>query len=177
MLFKTSSAFKENVWKQHVSCTFIKDFSSEKLYMFETLQNFFTKLIFLYYFDSSWQLYINVNVFKQYEFNAMIYHVKNNSTVNFSDKVAEFSHQKIQSILFLNKLLTSAEKNYWFMKMKTADLVWIIWKMRHFIKLILLKLTIIVFINHSVTIFIAQQTHFIMTILMNKLNLWFVQTS
>ena len=171
MMFKTFSAFKENIQKQHISCTFIEDSSSEKLHVFEILQNLFMKLIFLCQFDFNQQFYINVNAFKQYEFNAMIYHVENNSTVNSSDKVTEFSHQKIQSIFFLNKLLTSTEKNYWFMKMKTADLVWIIWKIKHLIKLILLKLTVIIFTDHSIIIFIAWQIHFIMTILMNKLNL------
>ena len=177
MLFKTSSTFKENIQKQHISHTFIKSFSFEKLCEFETLQNLFTKLIFLCHFDFSQQLYINVNAFKQYEFNAVIYYIKNNSMMNSSDKVTKLPHQKIQSIFFLNKLLTSAENNYWFIKMETADLVWIIWKIKHFIELILSKLTAIVFINYFVIIFIAWQIHLIMTILMNKLNLWLVWTS
>ena len=145
--------------------------------MFETLQNLFMKLIFLCHFDSSQQLYINMNTFKQYEFNIIIYHIKNNSTADFSDKITEFSHQKIQSILFLNKLLTSAKKNYWFTEMKTTDLIWIIWKTRHLIKSVLLKLTAIVFTDYFVIIFIAQQIYLIMTILMNKLNLWLVWVS
>ena len=177
MLSKTSPALKENAWKQYISCTSIKDFSFEKLCAFETLQNLFTKLIFLCHFDSSWQLYINVNVFKQYEFDAVIYHIESNSIMNSSGKAAEFPHQKIQSIFFLNKLLTSAEKNYWFMKMETADLIWIIWKTKHLIKSVLSKLTAIVFINYFVIIFIAWQIHLIMTILINKLNLWLVQMS
>lgn len=74
------------------------------MYTFKILQNLFTELTFLAYCDSGQHLYIDVNVFKQYKFKAVIYHVDENS-----DDITEFLCSKIQFILFLSKLFTSAE--------------------------------------------------------------------
>ena len=112
MLLKTSSA-KENIWKQHISQMSLNKSISEKICAFEILQNLFVTSIFLVHFNSSCQLYI------------IVYHVKNNSiSVCTTDtKTVEFPHHKIQFILFLNKILTSAERNYWFTEMKMTELV------------------------------------------------------
>ena len=65
-------------------------FIKEKLHIFETLQKLFAKFIFLVHFNSDQQLYINVNIFKQYRFNAVIYYVDNNSTDDLFNKVIKF---------------------------------------------------------------------------------------
>ena len=170
-LLKTLLA-KKNVQKQYISYAFVDKLSSDKIHAFETLQNLFRIFIFLIHFDSSCQLYIDINVFKQYDFDAVVYHVEEDLK-----KITEFSCHKIQLILFLSKLLTSVEWNYWFIEMKMTELVWIMWKTKHLIESVSSKLTTIVFTDYSVTIFIAQQTHLITTILMNKLNLWLVWVS
>ena len=94
----------------------IDNFIKKNLKIFEILQSLFTIFIFLVHFDSNCHLYIDVNVFKQYSFDVIIYYVEDDSdhaVISLSDeKITEFSHQKIQFILFLNKLLTSAERNY-----------------------------------------------------------------
>ena len=156
------SMLKKNAYKQHAHHTDIDESTLAKIHSFHTLQKLFMKSIFLCHFNSEQHLYINVNLFKQYGFDTIIYYVDDNLNNN------EFFWQKIQSILFLSKLLTSAEWNYWFMKMKTAKLVWVVWKVWHLIESVSEKT--IVFTDHSVTIFIAQQTHPIMTVLTDKLN-------
>ena len=170
-LLKTTSASKDNVWRQYVCYTDIEKFISEKIHAFHILQKLFMKSIFLCHFNSECDLYINVNAFKQYDFSTVIYHVDD----DFND--TEFLCQKIQSILFLNKLLTSAEQNYWFMKMKTAELIWMIWKTHHFIEFSFTKLIIIVITDHNVTTFIAKQSYLIITVNINKLNLQLVYVS
>ena len=108
---------KNNAQRQHAHHTDIEKSISEKIHAFHTLQKLFVKLIFLCHFDSECHLYINVNAFKQYSFSTVIYHINSDSDDT------EFLCQKIQSILFLNKLLTSAKQNYRFMKIKTAELI------------------------------------------------------
>lgn len=41
----------------------------------------------------------------------------------------------MQPILFLSRLLTAAEKNYWPTKLEIAGFVWVIKKLRHLAKL------------------------------------------
>ena len=104
---KTSLA-KRNTQKQHINQILFDQSSIKKTHIFEILQNLFVVFIFLVHFDSNWCLYINVNIFKQYDFSTMIYYVEE----DFNDKDIEFSHHKIQFILFLSKLLTLTEQNY-----------------------------------------------------------------
>ena len=170
-LLKASPA-KKNTQKQHISHVSVNKLSPDKVHTFKMLQDLFRTSIFLIHFNSNCQLYIDMDVFKQYDFGAIIYHVEEDP-----EEVAEFLCHKIQFILFLSKLLTSIEWNYWSIKMETTELVWIVWKTRHLIESALSKLTTIVFTDHSTTIFIAQQTHLITTTLMNKLNLWLVWAS
>ena len=176
MLLKTSSA-KENAWKQHISQILFNKSISEKIYAFEILQNLFVISIFLVHFDFNCQLYINVNAFKQYEFSAVVYYVKNDSISIFimNAKTVEFLCHKIQLILFFSKILMFVKRNYWFIEMKTAELIWMIHKTRHLIKSV--SKNIIVFMNHSATTLIVCQTHLIITVNINKLNLQLIWTS
>ena len=167
-LLKTSSTSKNNAQKQHAHHINIDTSISEKLHFFHILQKLFVKSIFLCYFNSKCHLYIDVNTFKQYDFDAVIYHVNDNS------ENTEFSCHNIQSIMFLNKLLMPAEWNYWFIEMKTAELIWIVWKTHHLIEFSSKKLIIIVVTDHNVTTFIAKQTHLTTMININKLNLWLI---
>ena len=68
----------------------------------------FQLLIFLSHFNKSKPLYIEVDVFKKKEFNMMTYHVKRN--LKLLNEFSVFTLMK--SILFLSKLLTSAEMRY-----------------------------------------------------------------
>ena len=177
-LAKTSLVFKENVWKQHSQQITVNRSTSEELKVFEILQNLFKVSIFLAHFNSEQQLYINVNAFKQYDFSAIIYHVQDDSDLNLISvdaKVMKFPCHKIQPILFLSKLLTSVKRNYWFIKMEIASLIWVVCKTRHLIKSA--SDSIIVFTDHSATMLIVCQTQLTMTVSMNKLNLWLVWVS
>ena len=165
VLLKTSLILKNNAQKQHVHHISIDASTSEKLHFFHILQKLFAELIFLCHFDSEHHLYINVNMFKQYSFDAVIYYIDD----DFDN--TEFLCHNIQFIMFLNKLLMSAEQNYWFTEMETAELIWIVWKICHLIEFSSKKLIIIVITDHNVTTFIARQMHLIMMININKLNL------
>jgi len=54
--------------------------SSVKIVSFETLQFFLFKSMYLVHFNTVKQLYINLNVFKCFDFDIMIYHTKKEIT-------------------------------------------------------------------------------------------------
>ena len=76
-----------------------------KLKSFKTLQEHFHKLFFLIYFNLKRKLYINLNISKQYRFKIIIYYIKSESEDNIPRNV-------IKPIMFFNKKLNNAEKNY-----------------------------------------------------------------
>ena len=91
---------------------------TEEKMIYEILQALFAQSIFLTHFNSDKCFYIDVDASKQYGFEVVIYHIDRDPSAD-----AEFSHHKIHLILFLSKLLTPAECNYWFIKMETVSLV------------------------------------------------------
>jgi len=138
-----------------------------KIRFFCHLQNHFDREKILTHFDSDRWLWADLDTFKKINFVNMIYHVKNKKMI--------FIRLNVQFILFLSRTFNSAERNYWSMKLKVADLVWIIRKIRHMMKS-MLRLLIIIYINHAVTVTIAKQTSLI-TANTDKLNLRLIQAS
>ncbi len=138
-----------------------------KIRFFCHLQNHFDRKRVLTHFNSDRQLWADLDAFKKINFVDIIYYIKNEKTI--------FIRLNVQSILFLSRTLNSAERNYWSTKLKVADLVWIIRKIRHIMKSTLRLLTII-YINHAVAVTIAKQTSLI-TANTDKLNLRLIQAS
>ena len=96
---------------------------------FRTLQKTLSKLTFLAHFDSKKTLYINLDVSKRFDFDAMVYHVSHEKKANLktfhtfrvdksSSKKEESSspnysnRSNIKSILFLSRLLKNTETRY-----------------------------------------------------------------
>ena len=76
--------------------------------IFKFIQNFFDDFNFFHYQNFNQQLYINLNVLKQHEFDVIIYHMQNDHNSSL-DHTVKKNQQKIKSILFFSKLLTDAE--------------------------------------------------------------------
>ena len=75
----------------------------------------------------------------------------------------------VQSIMFLSRCLNTTKRNYWLTKLKIADIIWVVKKIRHIIKSSQ-KPPVVVYTNHSAAISISKQT--ILNISStNKLNL------
>lgn len=94
---------------------------------FRILQEAFELPIFLYHFDPTRKLYIDLDASKQYGFAAIIYHVE-------GDPDGDFPSTKVQPIMFLSKCLNSAEQNYWPTELEVAGVVWVVRKTRHLIE-------------------------------------------
>ena len=140
---------------------------SVKTKFYERVQQIFKKSYFLSHFNSDHQLYIDLNTFKEQEFEMQVYHVKSDFT--------EISVQSIiQLIIFLLKLLSDAEFKYWSTELEMMTLVWTIHKIRQMMKTIIRS--IIVFIDHSVTTFVVKQIK-LSSFKTDKLNLHLVRIS
>ena len=120
---------------------------------YEQLQKTFSRQKLLFHFDSIKTLYANIDASKSYEFEVMIYHISNSSQCDDSNKINRLN---VQSILFLSKMLTEAEKRYWSTELEIVALVWMMKKIRHMIEAAI-KI-IVIFTNHSANTFIARQT-------------------
>ena len=106
LLLRQSSFNKRTIRKIYSKKTVINHFLVEELESYRLLQKNFSKASFLVYFSSNRQLYINIDVFKRREFEAMIYHLK--VDVNFD----KFKRNDIELILFLSRMLSEIETKY-----------------------------------------------------------------
>ena len=165
-----SVIISDSARKRQTIKTQLYDLTREKRVVFRNLQIAFASSTFLIHFDRKRRLYIDLNVFKQWDFAAIIYHVLNDS---FNDVI--YSRTIIQSIMFLNRCLNDVEKNYWSTKLKIADIVWIVRKIKHMIKSIEIS-SIIIYIDHFAVVSISRQTT-LTTFNNDKLNLRLVRTS
>ena len=168
VLIKLMTFSSDNNRKRQSTQLKLANSTSKKMKVFRRLQQVFAESTFLTHFDSNRRLFIDLNVFKKWDFAAMIYHVVKNLE-------KDFLKIDVQSIFFLNKLLNETKKNYWFTELKIAEIVWIIKKIRHMIKFIKLSSTII-YTNHFAAISIFRQTTLITTSI-DKFNLRFVRVS
>ena len=156
--------------KRQINKTYLYDSIYEKQIAFRDLQTTFVSFTFFIHFDKNRRLYIDLNVFKQWNFVVIVYHVLNDSS---NDEV--YSRTAIQSIMFLNRCLNETEKNYWSIELKVVDIIWIMRKIRHMIESIEVSSTII-YTNHSIVVFISRQITLII-FSSDKLNLRLMKTS
>ena len=76
---------------------------------FRELQKALSKSCILVHFNPAWILWVDLDSSKKFGFGAIIFHIKNNKKIE-QDKWP--SRTDIESMLFLSRLLTSAEQNY-----------------------------------------------------------------
>ena len=175
-LWKTSlnwdlceKSIRDNAHKRATDRTEVLESTLSELSAFHLLQCVFTEFKILTHFSLKQQLYVDLNALKKWGFETHIYHIK----VDVEMKATSES-KSMESILFLSWLLINAEIKYWSTELKVTDLVWVVKKIRHMIEAA--ELPIIVYTDHSVTVFIICQT-FMNTTLMKKLNLQLIHTS
>ena len=105
---------------------------------FDTLQELLSRPTTLVHFDSKQDLHIDMDASKEFGFGACIYHLVGG---------------KVRPILFLSRLLTSAERSYWPTELEVAALVWVLKKIRYMAE----STTTHVLTDHSSTVDIATQ--------------------
>ena len=165
-----SVTVSDSARKRQTIKTHLYDFTYKKRVVFRNLQTAFVSSIFLIHFDRKRRLYIDLNVSKQWDFAAIMYHVLSDSLND-----ATYSRTIIQSIMFLSRCLNGAEKNYWLTELKIADIVWVIRKIKHMIESIEI-FSIIIYTDHFVAVLISRQIIFIISS-NDKLNLRLMRAS
>ena len=100
----------------------------------------------------------------------MMYHMQDDENESL-DHITKENHNKIQSILFLSKLLTDAETWYWSTKLEIACMIWTVKKICHMISESLAET--VIWTDHSVILQILKQT-MLSSSFINKLNLHFI---
>ena len=109
LFHKNSTAEKSQ--KKYFKKTWIDESFILKHKTFKNIQKIFDKFNFFHHQDSNCWLYVDFDVSKQFEFNVMIYHMQDDKNESL-DHIIKKNHSKVQSILFLSKLLTDAETQY-----------------------------------------------------------------
>jgi hypothetical protein len=114
--------------KREAARTHLTTPSPEELRSFQALQKAFSQPTMLTYFDPTRCLFVDIDASKEYGYGVIVYHLKDKgaSTTTASNAV--------QPILFLSKMLTPAEKNYWPTELEVACLVWTVRKTRHMVE-------------------------------------------
>jgi hypothetical protein len=125
--------------------------TNKKMTFFLLLQKNLIKITLLIHFDKEKWLWINLNEFKKFEFEVIVFHV-----IKKFSKKTWFTKNNIQLMMFLNRLLISIEKNYWFIELETAELIWIIKKIKHLISFS--KKSVIIQIDNAAIVNICNQT-------------------
>lgn len=126
----------------------------------------------LVHHDPEKVLWIDLDASKEFGFGAIVFHTTSNKALSEGRWPSTTS---VQLILFLSRLLTSTEQNYWPIELEIAGFVWVVKKVRHIIESS--KSNVIIQTDHSVIIDILQQSSVISTTSTMRLNLRLVQAS
>ncbi len=153
---------KENTRKWMIIIIRLNKLILKKLNVFHYLQSLFSQSIILMHFLSKQQLYIDLNVFKEFSFEVHVYYTK---------EFAEDSTSKekfMKSVLFLSRLLQDVKMQYWLTELEVTELVWIVKKIRHMIEVT--AKNVIIYTDHVISVRISHQFSLNITV-MKKLNL------
>ncbi|PNS18780.1 hypothetical protein CAC42_5319 [Sphaceloma murrayae] len=117
---------------------------------FMAVQKAFDAESMLVHFDRSRPLYIHLDASKQRGFGVMVAHLKGDEVTD--DPV----RTRTEPVLFLSKVLSTAERRYWATELEVACLVWTIRRIRWMVEAA--ERPVVVLTDHAATTSIAKQT-------------------
>ena len=129
-LLKESPSIAGRPRKKYSSTKLLPPPVPAELASFEELQKAMSRPSMLVHFDAAKTLWIDLDASKEFGFGAVVFHVKDESTQEGKWP----TRNTMQPILFLSRLLTSAERNYWPTELEIAGFVWVIKKVRHMVE-------------------------------------------
>ena len=99
---------------------------------FNILQEVMSKPSLLVHFNPARILWIDLDASKEWGFGAVLFHAKGDNNKELVVKKRQWpSRYDMEPILFLSRLLTSAERNYGAPELEFAGFVWVLKKVRH----------------------------------------------
>lgn len=146
--------------------------TQKKLLSFEIFQEVLSKSSMLYHFVAFNTLWVNLDTFKEFEIDVVIFHFKENIII---EKERWSFKTQILSIMFLSRQLIFAKLNYWSTELKTSKLVWIIKKIRHLVQSS--QHRIIVQTDHQTIVNICEQTLITFTNFTIRMNVRLIRIS
>ena len=167
LLLRSSPSNKGRQRKIYSQRTVLENPTDEELNSYRLLQEAFSKASFLVHFDRDRVLYIDIDASKQRGFGAMVYHLKAGADPE-KPRATD-----IEPILFLSRLLNTAESKYWPTELEMAGLVWVVKRVRHMIEA---ATKTVVFTDHAANPAIINQTK-LTSSSSDKLNLRLVRSS
>ena len=144
----------------------------QELASFQLIQEALSQPSTLVYHDPGKVLWIDLDASKEFGFGAILFHTASNKAL---PEGCWPSTASVQPILFLSRLFTLAERNYWPTELEIAGFVWVVKKVRHIIESS--KSNVIIQTDHSAIIDILQQLSIISTTSTMRLNLRLVRVS
>ena len=161
------------VRKKHAIKLVLDNPSDEEIAAFKLLQRELGSPISLVHFSPDRRLYIDLDASKKWGFAAMVYHLLGDP--EDQGEATTIARTSVQPIMYLSKMLNSAEHNYWPTELEVAGIVWVVRKIRHMIESSKKPPTII-YTDHSAAVPISRQTT-LTTSSTDKLNLRLVRAS
>ena len=146
--------------------------TSQELASFQSIQDVLSQPSTLVHHDPEKVLWIDLDASMELGFGAIVFHTASNKAFPEGRWPSTIL---VQPILFLSRLHTLAEKNYWPTKLEIAGFVWVVKKVRHIIESS--KSNIIIQTDHSAIIDIIQQSSITSTTSTMRLNLRLVHAS
>ena len=140
---------------------------------FNQIQETFSKTSFLHHFDTQKTLFADIDASKTYDFEIMIYHLKNDWSLNKDNRMI-LKPAEIELILFLSRMLSNVEHKLFSTELEMTALIWTVKRIKHMIESA--TKTTIIFIDHVANPSIARQTT-LSSENIDKLNLKLVRAS
>ncbi|KAJ5232494.1 hypothetical protein N7468_005450 [Penicillium chermesinum] len=136
--------------------TILDEPSKEELEAFATLQAEFTKAPWLAHHDPHRRLYADLDASKEQGHGVVLFHIK--AEYDHKDLAKPPPFTAVQPIMFLSRLLSTAEKNYWPTELEVSCLVWTLRKARHLFEAAPADLPPVIYTDHSGTVTIATSS-------------------
>lgn len=143
-----------------------------ELASFHGLQAALAQPTTLAHHDPNKTLWIDLDASKEFGFGAVLFHARTDKELPEGKWPPRST---ICPIIFLSRLLTHAEKNYWPPELEIAGFVWVIKKVRHVVESSRAK--VIVQTDHSAILDIMQQSSITATASTMKMNVRLVRAS
>ena len=161
---------KGNPRKAYASKTKLPMPSDAQKASFYELQSALSKPSVLAHFNPQSKLWIDLDASKEFGFGAVLFHVKDDA-----DDAKWPARTAMQPIMFLSRLLTDAEKNYWPTELEIAGFVWVLKKVRHLVESC--RHPVIVQTDHSAILDIMKQSSITATSSTVRMNVRLVRAS
>ena len=141
---------------------------------FRSLQEALSRPSLLVHHDPERILWMDLDASREWGFGVQVFHVKKDLVIpEGSGKWPP--RNTIEPIMFLSRMLTAAEKNYWPTELEIAGFVWAIKKIRHLVESS--KHPVIIQTDHSAILDIMKQSSITSTTSTMRMNVRLVRAS